>query len=60
MGHTVFVVIYFVVMAGLIITVDVLFLREQFWWRLGTNIVIVAVFALVYLFLLKDAFRGGA
>lgn len=56
MGHEVFAVSYFVVMAAVIIGADVLFLRHHFWWRLWTNIGIVAVFALVYLLFLKGAF----
>jgi len=54
--HTIFVVVYLVVMGGLIVTLDVLFLREHFWWRLGTNIGIVLVFAIAYLGWLKKAF----
>jgi len=54
--HTIFVVVYLVVMGGLIVTLDVLFLREHFWWRLGTNIGIVVVFAVAYLLWLKKVF----
>ena len=57
MSHTIFVTAYLVVMGLLIIGIDVLFLREQFWLRLGVNIGIVAVFALAYLLLLRDAFK---
>lgn len=48
---------YLVIMGGLIITVDVLFLRDQFWARLATNISIVAVFALIYFFVLRHALK---
>lgn len=48
---------YFVVMAGLIIALDVLFLRDHFWWRLGINVGIVAVFAILYLAVLRNLFR---
>ncbi|WP_154670783.1 hypothetical protein [Microbacterium gorillae] len=57
MKHDIFVVIYFVVMAGIIVSTDFLFLREHFWLRLGTNVAIVLVFALVYLTWLRNAFR---
>ncbi|WP_156174922.1 MULTISPECIES: hypothetical protein [unclassified Leucobacter] len=57
MSHTIFVTVYLVVMGLLIVGVDVLFLREYFWLRLGVNVGIVAVFALAYLLLLRDAFK---
>lgn len=57
MTHTVFVVVYLIVMGALIITVDVLFLRDYFWIRLATNVLVVAVFAILYLTLFKDAFK---
>lgn len=57
MSHTVFVFIYLIGMGALIVAVDVLFLRDYFWARLGTNVGIVAVFAILYLVLFKDAFK---
>lgn len=57
MSHTIFVTAYLVVMGLLIIGIDVLFLREHFWLRLGVNVGIVVVFALAYLLLLRDAFK---
>ncbi len=42
-------VVYLVVMIAIIIAVDVLFLRNRFWPRLGVNVAIVIVFAVVYL-----------
>lgn len=57
MKHEIFAAIYFVVMGAVIISADALFLREHFWWRLGANVGIVAVFALVYLVFLRDAFK---
>lgn len=56
MKHTVFVLVYLVVMVGLIVTLDVLFLRQHFWWRLGTNVGIVLVFATAYLVWFRKAF----
>ena len=50
----VFVALYVLVMVGLIVGVDVLFLRDQFWPRLGVNVGIVVVFAAVYLLFLKS------
>lgn len=56
MNHTVFVVIYLLVMGGLIVGLDVAFLRDHLWWRLAVNVGIVAVFAIVYLTLLRNLF----
>jgi hypothetical protein len=55
--HTIFVVLYLLLMGALIIVLDVLFLRDLFWARLFTNIGIVAVFAAVYLLVLKNVFK---
>jgi len=40
-------------MVAIVVGVDVLFLRNQFWPRLITNIGIVAVFAAIYFAFLK-------
>lgn len=56
MTHTVFVVIYLVIMGALIITIDVAFLSERFWLRLAVNIAIVAVFGTCYYFFFKNLF----
>lgn len=47
-------VVYLVVMVGLIVGLDVLFLRDCFWARLATNVGIVAVFALAYLLYFRN------
>ncbi|HXB16238.1 MAG TPA: hypothetical protein VNV44_10910 [Solirubrobacteraceae bacterium] len=47
------VVLYVLAMVGVIVGVDVLFLKHQFWARLIVNIAIVGVFGAVYLRLLK-------
>jgi hypothetical protein len=52
-GRQAAVVIYVLVMVGLIVGVDVLFLRHHFWPRLIVNVGIVAVFVVVYLAFLK-------
>lgn len=57
MKHDILVVVYLVAMGVLIIAVDVLFLRDQFWLRLGVNVGIVAVFALTYLLFLRNVFK---
>lgn len=49
MKHDVFIIAYLVVMVALIIGLDVAFLRDHLWWRLATNVGIVAEFAIVYL-----------
>ncbi|MFN8157241.1 MAG: hypothetical protein U0R68_07475 [Candidatus Nanopelagicales bacterium] len=41
-------ILHGVVMIGLIVGVDVAFLRDRFWARLVTNVAIVAVSLLVY------------
>lgn len=57
MKHDIFVAVYLLVMGGLIVSADVLFLRDHFWARLGTNVGIVAVFAAIYLVLLRNSFK---
>lgn len=57
MNHTLFVFLYLVVMGGIIVALDVLFLRDHFWIRLGTNVGIVVLFALLYVLVFKNAFK---
>lgn len=57
MKHDILVVAYIAVMGAIIIATDVLFLRDHFWWRLGVNIGIVLVFALVYLLFLRNVLK---
>jgi hypothetical protein len=52
-GRQVLAAVYVVVMVAIIVTVDILFLRHQFWARLLSNIGIVAVFAACYFVFLK-------
>jgi hypothetical protein len=40
-------------MVAVVVGVDVLFLRQHFWWRLLANVGIVAVFAAIYFRFLK-------
>jgi hypothetical protein len=40
-------------MVAIVVGVDVLFLRHQFWWRLIANVGIVLVFVAFYLRFLK-------
>jgi hypothetical protein len=54
----VLVALYVVAMVVIIVGVDVLFLRHQFWPRLAVNIGIVLVFATGY-FLLVKPHTGG-
>jgi hypothetical protein len=49
------IVLYVVVMIAVVVSVDVLFLRHDFWARLLVNICIVAVFGAFYLLFLKNA-----
>lgn len=48
------VALYVVVLIAVIISVDLLFFRNQFWERLMANIGIVLVFAAFYLRFLKN------
>jgi NADH:ubiquinone oxidoreductase subunit 3 (subunit A) len=52
-GRQVLAAVYVVVMVAIIVSVDILFLRHQFWARLLSNIGIVAVFAACYFIFLK-------
>jgi hypothetical protein len=46
-------VLYVLAMVAVVVGVDVLFFRHQFWPRLIVNVAIVVVFATVYLRFLK-------
>jgi len=46
-------VLYVLAMVAVVVSVDVLFLRHQFWARLIVNIGIVVVFAALYLVFMK-------
>jgi hypothetical protein len=47
-GRQAVIVLYVLAMVGIVVGVDVLFLRHHFWARLIVNIGIVLVFGLVY------------
>jgi hypothetical protein len=53
MGRSAAVVLYVLAMVALVVGVDVLFFRHQFWVRLIVNVGIVLVFVLFYLRFLK-------
>ena len=53
MGRQAAIALYVLLMVALIVSVDVLILRHQFWWRLLTNIAIVVVFGAVYFRFIK-------
>ena len=57
MKHDVFVAIYLVFMGAIIIGLDVMFLRDHFWWRLGANIGIVTLCAIAYLVFFRCHFK---
>ena len=46
-------VLYILLMVAIIVTVDVLFLRNRFWRRLVVNIGIVTLFLAFYLIVLR-------
>ena len=54
MSKNVYMVIFFLLMVGSIVGLDVLFLREHFVARLLVNIGIVVVFSAFYFAFLKD------
>lgn len=47
-------VLLVVAMIAIIVAVDVLFLRDRFWWRLAVNIGIVAVSFIIYAVFVRD------
>lgn len=53
MGNRVAVALYLLVMVAIVVSVDVLFLRHDFWPRLIVNVAIVVVFVTFYLRFLK-------
>jgi hypothetical protein len=53
MGRQAAIVLYVLAMVAVVIGVDVLFFRHQFWERLISNVGIVLVFAAFYLRFLK-------
>ena len=53
MGRQAVVVLYVLAMVAVVVCVDVLFFRNQFWERLIVNVGIVLVFGAFYLWFLK-------
>jgi hypothetical protein len=53
MGRTVTIVLGVIAMVIVIVVVDVLFLRHDFWLRLIVNVGVVLVFAAIY-FAVRD------
>jgi hypothetical protein len=53
MSRRVVVVLYVLALVAIVVGVDILFFRHQFWERLIANVGIVAVFVAVYLRFLK-------
>ena len=53
MGRQAAVVLYVLALVAIVVGVDVLFFRNQFWERLIVNVGIVLVFAAFYLGFLK-------
>jgi hypothetical protein len=53
MGRQAAIVLYVLAMVGVVVGVDILFLRHQLWVRLAVNVGIVLVFAAFYLRFLK-------
>jgi len=53
MGRQAVVVLYVLALVAVVVGVDFLFLRHQFWLRLAVNVGIVVVFAVFYLIFQK-------
>ena len=53
MGRQAAVVLYVLALVAVVISVDLLFFRHQFWYRLIANVGIVLVFGVFYLRFLK-------
>jgi hypothetical protein len=51
---SIYPVLYVLLMVALILSVDFLFLKDQFWLRLVVNIGIVLVFVVFYLMVLRN------
>jgi hypothetical protein len=54
MGRQALIVLYVLAMVAVIVGVDILFFRHQFWARLLVNVGIVLVFAAFYFRFLRD------
>ena len=54
MTRNIYVVLFVVIMIAVVVSVDLLFFRNQFWERLIVNIGIVLVFVAFYLRFLKN------
>ncbi|MCA0380506.1 MAG: hypothetical protein LCH36_13930 [Actinobacteria bacterium] len=57
MKQDIIIAVYLVLMGAIIVATDVLFLRDHFWARLGTNVGIVVLFAAVYLLFLRNLLK---
>ena len=53
MGRQAAIVLYVLVLIAVVVGVDILFFRNQFWPRLIVNVGIVLLFGAVYLMFLK-------
>lgn len=53
MSRQIALVLYVVLMAAIVVVVDVLFFRHQFWERLLANIGVVLVFVVFYFIFLR-------
>ncbi|MGC0418622.1 hypothetical protein [Embleya sp. AB8] len=54
MGRQAVVVLYVLAMVGVVVGLDVLFFRHQFWERLTVNVGVVLVFGAFYFRFLKQ------
>ncbi len=57
MQRDLIIVGYLLLMGAIIVVCDILFFRDLLWWRLGFNIAVVAIFAIVYLVFLRGVLK---
>ena len=57
MSRDLIIVGYLLLMGAIIVVCDILFFRDLLWWRLGFNVAVVAIFAIVYLVFLRGVLK---
>jgi hypothetical protein len=57
MSRDLIIVGYLLLMGAIIVVCDILFFRDLLWWRLGFNVAVVAIFAIVYMVFLRGVLK---
>jgi hypothetical protein len=55
MGRQTTLILCVLAMVAVVVSVDFLFLKDRFWWRLIANVGIVLAFGVFYLWFLKPS-----